>query len=244
MSKRSYFAVKGKCSATKKLQQLKRRSWRFLLSSYKPNCTNQVSERIGEALGSGSDNGQVLADRLWEWLRERKQRYRKTDHSRWIRDFIEADPEHTLFLTLTFCRFETVVHAKETARRLVRWLKGVVDGWVKVFERGDGGVHVQVVLHAVMHLSGGVDVDAGLKAIAEIVRAHKKSERIGNWRVEPIRDAAGLAQYLTKTLEPGASGRVSGCSVTYSQNIKRRPWWLSQQADTPDPGVTSGGSER
>jgi hypothetical protein len=147
---------------------------------------------------------------------------KRTDNERWIKRFILADQARTVLVTISFRRFVRVVHAKEVGKRVVRWLKGVMKSWVRVLERGKGGVHV----HFVVRLSGQLGIETGIKSIEVMIDGRKRAQEIGRYEVKPVDDAGKLSRFLVKTLEPrNWRGRVPGRPITYSAGVERPKWW-------------------
>jgi hypothetical protein len=131
----------------------------------------------------------------------------------------------SVLVTVNFDGWQTVGHAREVARAIVRWLEGLIDGWVKIIEKGRRGVH----LHFVVRLAPGVW--AGVRRIeARIGRCQRERDHIGGCVAESVKDAGRLAAYLTKSFsEKHRHGRVCRYPITYSQSIARRPWWLGEE---------------
>jgi hypothetical protein len=205
----------GKC-CDRNTVKTGRQQGSFFSPSESAKSTEQPPERVGVCPGSAKGvNSRGYDFKLWR---------RRKDHERWIKTFVSEDKERTLLVTLTFCQFVTVCYAKEVARRVVRWLKrGVIESWVRVLERGGGGVHI----HLLLRLEGELSAATGLESIAIEIRRRKRSQRIGRWQVEPVRDSGRISAYLVKTLLPeNVRNRVGGRCIEYSQNIQRRPWWL------------------
>jgi hypothetical protein len=215
MSRKAHLAPEGKSANCHKLKECNRRVDFFSLSE-SAKSTNQPPERIYRL--------QLSPDRLWISPREFALWRRRRDHERWVKGFILVDQACTLLVTLTFCRFVTVTHAKDVSRRVVRWLKdGVIESWVRVLERGEGGIHV----HLLLRLEGGLSVATGIESIAVTIRRHRRSQRIGRWQVELVRDSDWLSRYLVKTLRPeNWRCRVSGRCIEYGRNVERLRYWL------------------
>jgi hypothetical protein len=160
--------------------------------------------------------------RLWQ---------RHEDHYHWIRSFILGDQERTIFVTLSFRRFVTVVHAKEVAKKVVRWLQSeVTESWIKVLERGGGGVHI----HLLVRLKRSVSAKCGLESLEITIQRHNQRRKVvEKLDVRRVWDAEGMSEYLVKTLlQENKAGRVPGRAITHSEDIDKAPWWLRKGGRT------------
>ncbi len=202
--------------------------------------------------GANSTRGSVYRLKKGDASPSKKWRYqhphlfaqwkRRTNHRRWIYRYVSEEPERTIFLTLGFCRYVTLDHAKGVSSRVIRWLRGkVVESWMRVVERSGNRPH----LHFLLRLRGGLDAATGLERIDVEIRERKASQLIGDWCAEPVADPWLISCYLVKTLWPeNWHSRVPGRVITYSQNVKRSPWWVAQQAESLNSSVTFRGGER
>jgi hypothetical protein len=200
-------------------------------SSSGEHSTNVVSEPVGGLKMGAKPREFKLSGELrfvtFSGLNLWRQRQ---DHCRWIRSFIEQDQERTFLVTLPFRRYEPLIHARETSRRMVRRWEAVVDGWVRILERGGRGVHLHIVVHVLVQLQARTEI----LAVSAVIKRYQSKERIGNWSVEPVRDAQLTSEYLTKQFRPGNTRyRVKSKSITYSASIQRQPWWLAKQEVVP-----------
>jgi hypothetical protein len=158
---------------------------------------------------------------------EFKRWRRRKDHLRWIYQFVSESPERTIFLTLGFCRYVTLVHAKTVGAKVTRWLRGkVIDSWVRVVERSGNRPH----LHFLLRLKGELEVASGLQLIEVEIQRRKSSQQLGSIHAEVVASSAGVSNYFVKTFKPEHwRGRVSGKAITYSQGVPR-PRWERQEA--------------
>jgi hypothetical protein len=237
MSRKAHLAPEGKSGRYYKLKGCTGRADFF---SHKSPCeVHQPPEPLGgppeflNGAGRGSCDSRFgrekvdphkHAEQLFQSLRERRLWRRRADHRRWIGSFILVDIEHTVLLTLRFSQYVSVGHARAVARRVVDWLEGIVTSWVKIFERGRGGVHV----HLILRLSGELRVRTGVELIEiGIDSCRRDRDHLAQPLVERVESAAATACYLTKTLTlEQAHNRVPGRCITYSGDVEKLPWWL------------------
>jgi hypothetical protein len=168
-----------------------------------------------------------VAEPLFKDQREFDEWRRRDNHKRWIRSFILADLAHTVEVRITFARFITLAQVRHVTRRVVRWLRRLIGSWVKILERGRGGIHA----HLIVRLACGVQAQTGIEQIeAMIARSKRPRDHLGRCQAKGVRSAAATARYLTKTLaREQAHNRVAGYCITYSGDIVRKPWWLEEE---------------
>jgi hypothetical protein len=151
-----------------------------------------------------------------DWIKLRRWQ-RMKDHARWITDFILEAHERTLFVTVTFSRFESDERAKELGRRFFqKWLAPIIEGYVRVIERqGNERAHIHWIFRLVAPA-----IACGCKIIQLSIKWHGRRFGFGRCEVEPVRHPERLAWYLVKSFKEGAL-RATGKVVTYSNNICR-----------------------
>ena len=151
-----------------------------------------------------------------DWIRLRRWQ-RMKDHKRWIYDFILEAHDRTLFVTVTFSRFESDVRAKELGRRFFqKWLAPIIEGYVRVIERqSNGRAHIHWIFRLVAPA-----IACGRKIIQLSIKWHGRSFGFGRCEVEPVWYPERLAWYLVKSFKEGA-WRATGKIVTYSNNVRR-----------------------
>jgi hypothetical protein len=225
MSKESHFRIDGKSGLNNTPEKGERKAG--FSSHISLLETDQLPERLRGQSGGLAGGRELPAEPLFKSQREFKEWCRWDNHKRWIFDFLVEDVQHTVSVLLTFDRYVSKAHAKSVARRVVtRWLSRFITHWVKVFERGAGGIHV----HLLVRLAAGLSVETGLEQIeVEIRRRARCSDHLAQCDAEAVQSVERASAYLTKTLsKEGRGGRVRGFAITYSQNISRRPWWLAR----------------
>jgi hypothetical protein len=139
------------------------------------------------------------------------------DHARCITDFIMEARERTLFVTVTFSRFESDERAKELGRRFFqKWLASIMEGYVRVIERQENG---RPHIHWIFRLVAPA-IACGGKIIQLTIKWHGRSFGFGRCEVERVWHPKRLAWYLVKSFKEGAL-RATGKVVTYSQSVRR-----------------------
>ena len=151
-----------------------------------------------------------------DWPKLRRWQ-RMKDHARWITDFILEAHERTLFVTVTFFRFESDERAKELGRRFFqKWLAPIIEGYIRIIERQRSGrAHIHWIFRLITPARA-----CGCKIIQLSIKSHGRSFGFGRSEVEPVWHPMRIGRYLVKSFREGAL-RATGKVVTYSQSVRR-----------------------
>ena len=149
-----------------------------------------------------------------KWRKEQ----RANDHRRTIEVFIKGAQDRTLHVWITFKKPVSYSEAKRRAKKFFeRRLATVAEGFIRVFElQKNGRPHC----HWLVRLLQGSRA-CGAKVMRMAIRWHGTAFEFGVHGVEVIRNAFGIADYLTKGFRGGCR-QPPGRSFSASDTVKKQ----------------------
>lgn len=157
---------------------------------------------------------------------ERRQEARAREYFLTIKNWVSEAPERAVHVKYGFTERLAAREVNFRLGLLTGVMKHWIERWIRVLEAGEGG---KVHGHYVVRLHRFA-VEWGIDYTMKTIYLNRISCGLGRCFAEWVRDAEGLARYLSETWSSGESRLLGGRAFQCSRGVKRfRNLWRNAE---------------